>query len=126
MVTQVRKSDSGDDYHLWRFVTNHAHVLACIAADPKTRLRDIAQTVGITERTVGQIVSQLEEAGYITKERVGRRTEYVVHGELPLRHPEHQQHTIGELIQFLQAPSHDGAAPSPDGARTSKRPQKRR
>jgi predicted transcriptional regulator len=112
MVTQVRKSDSGDDYDLWRFVTNHAHVLACIAADPKTRLRDIAQAVGITERTVGQIVSQLEEAGYITKERVGRRTEYVVHGELPLRHPEHQQHTVGELIQFLQAPSEDGAGPT--------------
>jgi DNA-binding transcriptional ArsR family regulator len=119
MVTELRSSYSGDAYQLWRFVTNHAHVLSCIAADPKTRLRDIAQTVGITERTVGQIVSQLEEAGYITKERVGRRTEYVVHGELPLRHPEHQEHTIGELIQFLQPPSQDGAA-------SSKRPQKRR
>jgi DNA-binding transcriptional ArsR family regulator len=109
MVTELRKSDSGDDYHLWRFVTNHGHVLSCIAADPKTRLRDIAQRVGITERTVGQIVSQLEEAGYITKTRVGRRTEYEVHGDLPLRHPEHQQHTVGDLIRFLQAPPQDGA-----------------
>ena len=111
MVTELRKSDSGNDYHLWRFVTNHAHVLARIAADPNARVRDIAQTVGITERTVGQIISQLEEAGYITKTRVGRRNQYKVHSELPLRHPEHRQHTIGELIQFLQAPSQDGGLP---------------
>jgi predicted transcriptional regulator len=112
MVTKLRQSDSGDDYHLWRFVTNHAHVLASIATYPDARLRDIAQAVGITERTVGQIVSQLEEAGYLTKTRVGRRNQYVVHGELPMRHPEHQQHTVGELIQFLQAPSQDGAGPT--------------
>jgi alkylated DNA nucleotide flippase Atl1 len=115
MVTELRKSDSGDDFRLWRFVTNHAHVLSCIAANPNARLRDIAQTVGITERTVGQIISQLEDAGYITKTRVGRRNQYVVHGELPLRHPDHHVHTVGELIRFLQAPSQDGAS-SQDGA----------
>lgn len=93
---------SGD--HAWRFVTNHAHVLACIAADPTTRLRDIAATVGITERTVAQIVNDLEEAGYLTKTRVGRRNRYEVHGELPLRHPQHRHHNVGELIRFLQAP----------------------
>jgi hypothetical protein len=98
------KSNSGDDYHVWRFVTNHAHVLACIAADPSARLRDIAATVGITERTAGQIVSELEQAGYLTKTRVGRRNSYELHAELPLRHPEHRHHTVGELIRFLQAP----------------------
>ena len=98
------QSSSGDDYHLWRFVTNHAHVLACIAADPRARLRDIAATVGITERTVGQIVNELEQAGYLTKTRVGRRNHYEIHGELPLRHPQHRHHTVGELIRFLQAP----------------------
>ena len=98
------KSSSGNDFHTWRFVTNHAHVLACIAADPNTRLRDIAATVGITERTAGQIVSDLEQAGYLTKTRTGRRNSYEVHGELPLRHPQHRHHTIGELIRFLQAP----------------------
>ena len=118
MVTKLRQSDSGYDYHLWRFVSNHAHVLSCIAANPDARLRDIAQTVGITERTVGQIISQLEDAGYVTKTRVGRRNQYQVHSELPLRHPEHQQHTVDELIQFLQAPSEDGAGPT-------KRPTKR-
>jgi DNA-binding transcriptional ArsR family regulator len=98
------KSSSGDDFHAWRFVTNHAHVLACIAADPGVRLRDIAATVGVTERTAGQIVSELEQAGYVTKTRVGRRNIYEVHGELPLRHPDHRHHTVGELIRFLQAP----------------------
>jgi DNA-binding MarR family transcriptional regulator len=98
------KSSSGNDYGVWRFVTNHAHVLACIAADPGTRLRDVATTVGITERTAGQIVSELEQAGYLSKTRVGRRNYYEVHAELPLRHPQHRHHTAGELIQFLQAP----------------------
>jgi hypothetical protein len=97
------QSSTGDDHHLWRFVTNHGHVLACIAADPDARLRDIAVIVGITERTVAQIVSQLEEAGYLTKTRVGRRNRYEVHGELPLRHPQHSHHTVGELIDFLKA-----------------------
>jgi len=115
MVTELRKSDSGDDFHIWRFVTNHAHVLACIAADPSVRVRDIARAIGITERTVGQIISQLEEAGYITRTRVGRRNEYVVHEGLPLRHPEHRHHSVGELIRFLKSPPQDGA-PSQDGA----------
>jgi len=96
-------------------VTNHAHVLACIATDPEARLRDIATTVGITERTAGQIVTELEQAGYLTKTRVGRRNRYEVHGELPLRHPHHRHHTVGELISFLMAPPQtDGSAPQGD------------
>jgi DNA-binding MarR family transcriptional regulator len=98
------QSRFGTDDRLWRFVTNHGHVLACIAADPGARLRDIAATVGITERAVGQIVRELEQAGYLTKTRVGRRNQYEVHGELPLRHPQHRHHTVGDLIRFLQAP----------------------
>ena len=86
----------------WRFVTNHAHVLACIAADPEARLRDIAAVIGITERTAGQIVSELEQAGYLTKTRTGRRNVYEVHDDLPLRHPQHRHHTVGDLIRFLQ------------------------
>src|SRR4051794_20558749 len=61
-VFAFMQSSSGNDYRLWRFVTNHAHVLACIATDPEARLRDIAATVGITERTAGQIVAELEQA----------------------------------------------------------------
>jgi DNA-binding transcriptional regulator PaaX len=93
-----------NDHHRWRFVTNHAHVLETIARDPTTRLRDIARVVGITERTVGLIVNDLVAAGYLTKIREGRRNRYDVHGELPLRHPQHRHHTVGELIGFLVAP----------------------
>ena len=96
------KSGSRKKDHEWRFVTNHAHVLECIANDPTARLRDIATTVGITERTAAQIVSDLEEAGYLTKTREGRRNIYEVHDELPLRHPQHRHHTVGELIRFLE------------------------
>jgi hypothetical protein len=105
------QSSSGNDYRLWRFVTNHAHVLACIAADPGARLRDIAATVGITERTAGQIVSELEQAGYLTKTRIGRRNRYELHGELHLRHPQHGHRTVAELISFLQPPPAGGGPP---------------
>jgi Mn-dependent DtxR family transcriptional regulator len=98
-----------EDFHRWRFVTNHAHVLETIASDPTARLRDIALTVGITERTAAQIVNDLEEAGYVTKIRDGRRNHYEVHEELPLRHPQHRHHTVGELIRFLEAPSEPAA-----------------
>jgi Mn-dependent DtxR family transcriptional regulator len=98
-------TDSGNKDHVWRFVTNHARVLACIAADPMVRLRDIAAAVEITERSAAHIVTDLEEAGYLTKTRDGRRNRYEVHGELPLRHPRHRHHTVGELIRFLQAPA---------------------
>ena len=103
------KPGSGNHDHRWRFVTNHAHVLECIARDPAVRLRDIAATVGITERTAAQIVSDLEAAGYVTKTRVGRNNRYEIHDELPLRHPQHRHHTVGELIRFLEAPA-DGAS----------------
>lgn len=97
------ESSSTDLYHSWRFVTNHAHVLETIATDPTVRLRDIARSVGITERTAAQIVSDLAEAGYLTKSRDGRRNSYEVHEDLPLRHPQHRHHTVGELIRFLEA-----------------------
>ena len=102
------KNTTSDDDHQWRFVTNHAHVLECIAVDPNARLRDIADSVGITERTVAQIVGDLERAGYLTKARSGRRNQYEVHGELPLRHPRHRHRTVGDLIRFLEG--HDDTA----------------
>ncbi len=89
-------------------MTNHAHALECIARDPTARLRDIAEEVGITERTAAQIVRDLEAAAYLSKRKVGNRNHYEVHGELPLRHPRHRHHTVGELIRFLEEPSrHD-------------------
>jgi DeoR/GlpR family transcriptional regulator of sugar metabolism len=100
IVMQDVKSSA--DEHQWRFVTNHAHVLECISADPETRLRDIAVSVGVTERTVAHIVGDLEQAGYLTRTRDGRRNRYEVHGELPLRHPRHRHRTVGDLIRFLE------------------------
>ena len=99
------KSSSGNQDQSFRFVTNHAHVLQVIAADPTVRLRDIAETVGITERTAAQIITDLEQAGYLSKSRVGRRNRYEVHEELPLRPPQHRRHTVGDLIRFLEAPA---------------------
>jgi Mn-dependent DtxR family transcriptional regulator len=104
------KQQSGDSSHGWRFVTNHAHVLEAIATDPTLRLRDIAVDVGITERTVAQIINDLEDAGYLTRTRDGRRNLYEVHEDMPLRHPRHSHHTVGELIRFLEAPR-ERAAP---------------
>jgi DNA-binding Lrp family transcriptional regulator len=106
------KSSSADADRAWRFVTNHAHVLACVAADPSARLRDIAATVGITERTAAQIVKDLDRAGYLSRTRVGRNNRYEVHGELPLRHPHHRHHTVSELIRFLEAPAGEDAGAS--------------
>ena len=97
MQSRTRKTD-----HTWRFVTNHAHVLEGISADPTARLRDIATAVGITERTAAQIVKDLEAAGYLTKVRDGRRNRYEVHDDLPLRHPRHSHRTVGDLIRFLE------------------------
>ena len=105
IVPNYMKSSSGKTDQLFRFVTNHAHVLQVIAADPTVRLRDIAQTVGVTERTAAQIVNDLERVGYLSKTRDGRRNRYEVHDELPLRPPQHRHHTVGDLIGFLQAPS---------------------
>ena len=85
----------------WTFFTNHAHVLFCIAREPRTRLRDIASCVGITERAAHRIVSALCEAGYVSRRRVGQRNVYEVNSELPLRHPLEREHTVGEILDVL-------------------------
>jgi DNA-binding MarR family transcriptional regulator len=82
----VTTSGAESDRH-WSFVTNHARVLACIAAEPDVRLRDIAAAVGITERTALQIVNDLEQAGYLTKTRDGRRNQYAIDDRTKLRDP---------------------------------------
>ena len=82
----------------WTFLTNHAHVLIAISRDPELRQRDIGDLVGITEGAVQRIVHELEDAGYLVRERVGRRNRYEVRGGLPLRHDLEQGHTIDELL----------------------------
>jgi predicted ArsR family transcriptional regulator len=85
----------------WTFLTNHAHVLLCIAQDPGTRLRDVAARVGITERAAQRIVGDLEAAGYLERRRVGRRNHYEIHREHRLRHPVEDEVAIGALLEVL-------------------------
>lgn len=82
----------------WTFLTNHAHVLMCVSENPNVRLRDVAEIVGITERAAQRIIGELEEAGYLTREREGRRNVYRLNGEMPLRHPMDRAHQVGELL----------------------------
>ena len=85
----------------WTFLTNHAHVFMCIAADPEIRLRDVATSVGITERAAQRIVMELEQEGFLERERVGRRNRYVLHPDRRLRHPLDRTHRVGELLDLL-------------------------
>lgn len=85
----------------WTFLTNHAHVLLTVAADPEARLRDIAARVGVTERATQLIVKDLTTAGYLSKERVGRRNRYTVATGLPLRHSAESGHSVDELIAIF-------------------------
>jgi len=85
----------------WTFLTNHAHVLLCIAREPEVRMRDVAQQVGITERAVQRIVSDLEQAGYLHRSREGRRNRYEVQTELPLRHPIERHERVSSLISLV-------------------------
>lgn len=89
-------------FERWTFLTNHAHVLLCLARDPEIRLRDVAEKVGITERAAQRIVADLENEGYITTERIGRRNKYVVHSEAPLRHPIEEDQAVGVLLELLE------------------------
>lgn len=70
----------------WKFLTNHAHVLLCIARDPEARMRDVAEQVGITERAVHRILGELEQSGYVVREKHGRRNHYRVLAKAPLRY----------------------------------------
>ena len=89
------------DKRTWKFLTNHTQVLLCIARDPDVRLRDVAEMVGITERAVQRIVADLVEAGFLQRERVGRRSRYVIDRGVEMRHPAQAGHDIGELLALL-------------------------
>jgi DNA-binding Lrp family transcriptional regulator len=88
----------------WTFLSNHAHVLLCIARDPDVRLRSIAERVGITERATQLIVRDLEEGGYLTRTRVGRRNHYAVHAARPFRHPIESERSVADLIALFTHP----------------------
>jgi hypothetical protein len=85
----------------WTFLTNHARVLLCIAHDPGVRLRDIAARLDITERSAYGIVADLAKAGYIVKQKDGRRNRYEIQAHLPLPEPSSQERTLGEVLSLL-------------------------
>jgi len=94
-----------DERPSWTFLTNHAHVLLCIAGDPGIRGRDIALQVGITERAAQRIIADLEEAGYLSHVRVGRRNRYNVHPDAHLRHPMDADRPVTQLLALLGGPA---------------------
>jgi hypothetical protein len=101
----------------WTFLTNHALVLVCIAHDPGVRLRDIGERVDITERAAHRIVTDLAAAGYITRQRNGRRNHYTINTQLPLPDPILREQNVGELLAILTAS--DGSEPRLDRTGTS-------
>src|SRR6266480_2142707 len=89
----------------WSFLTNHARVLLCIARDPGVRLRDLAASLGITERSAHGIVTELAGAGYVIKQKDGRRNRYQIQAHLPLPEPASQEPAIGEVLALLAGAS---------------------
>lgn len=85
----------------WTFLTNHAQVLLCIAANNRQTAKEIAATVGVTERAVQRILDDLEEAGYISRFRDGRNNQYETYPNLPMRHPAQQGRAIHDLLVLL-------------------------
>lgn len=108
----------------WTFLTNHAHVLVCLRTDPTLRVRDLAALVGITERAAHRILVDLIRAGYIAKERAGRRNRYRLDLDHPMRHPLEQSTSVRELVETLAGsrpagpvrhPRGPGPGPAPTG-----------
>jgi hypothetical protein len=91
----------------WTFVTSHARVLICLASWPGVTMREVAASVGITERAAHRVVAELEAAGYLTRHRLGHRNFYELHAEVPLRDPLLSDRTVGDLLATFvrRAPS---------------------
>ena len=101
----------------WSFLTNHARVLLCIAHDPGVRLRDIAASLGITERSAYAIVTDLTKAGYVVKQRDGRRNRYQIQAHLPLPEPISGEPAIGEVLAVVLGNRDGLAGPGRPGCR---------
>jgi len=87
--------------HRWTFLSNHAHVLICLARDPDIRLRDVAELIGITERAVQSILTDLEAEGLVQRYREGRRNSYKLKLNQPLRHPIEKHRRVGDLVKLI-------------------------
>jgi len=85
----------------WTFLSHHAHVLIVLANNPDETIDNLAGRCGVTSRSIVSIVRDLEDAGYLTKTRVGRNNNYSINSDGPLRHPTSAHHTVGDLIRAL-------------------------
>jgi len=100
-VTSTSPSPAPAVSSSWTFLTNHSHVLVCLVQDPDIRIRDLADRVGITERAVQRILAELEESGVITKFKQGRRNQYEIELDTPLRHELESHTTLRELLHIF-------------------------
>src|SRR3954454_6243460 len=96
---------STNEARTWTFLTNHAQVLLCVAATPDIRLRDVAERVGVTERSTQRILSELVAAGYVKATREGRRNRYTVDRDHAMRHNAQRGYEIGALLEALSESS---------------------
>lgn len=97
----AQRADGPVSVRGWTFLTNHAHVLLCLAQGESLTARELGMRIGITERSVQAILADLIEDGYLKKSKVGRRNSYTVNPKGRLRHPLEAAHTVGELIDAL-------------------------
>jgi DNA-binding transcriptional ArsR family regulator len=88
----------------WTFLTNHAQVMLCIARNSRIAAREIAAEIGITERAVQRILNDLEQGGYISRARDGRKNVYEIHAERPMRHPAQEGRTVRDLLELVGEP----------------------
>ena len=110
--------------HVWTFMSNYAHALVCVARDPDATLREIADRVGVTERAVHRIVSELEAAAVIKIDRTSRSHHYEIDVTIPLRHPLEEEKTVGDLLFALLTPEEAAALGLRARARAAKRRKK--
>jgi DNA-binding transcriptional ArsR family regulator len=97
-----------DGERTWTFLTNHGHVLVALSRNPTMRIRDLAEAVGITERAAQAILRDLEDAGYVTREKLGRRNQYRLHPERHLRHPAESATPVRDLLGIFERPPAGG------------------
>jgi DNA-binding transcriptional ArsR family regulator len=100
----------------WTFLTNHAQVLLCVARDNHLTAREIAASIGITERAVQRILDDLEEAGYLSRYRDGRNNRYEIHRDVPMRHPAQHGHAVHELLTLLSERGNEPGTPPDESA----------
>jgi DNA-binding transcriptional ArsR family regulator len=111
----------------WTFLSNHGHVLVCLARDPGIRVRDMAARVGISERAVLRILGELVAADYVRRTREGRRNRYSVRSDRPLRHPVEAHRRVGDLVAAVGAPGQPDTPPltATPARRARSRPRRR-